>query len=74
MLFDKVIAFDHVRQKIILIVNMSLVDVETGYHKAVMELRQLADLLRNGKRQGKQVESCRVKLLNCSVKNSSALW
>ena len=24
MLFDKVIAFDHVRQKIILIVNMSL--------------------------------------------------
>lgn len=50
MLFDKVIAFDHVRQKIILIVNMSLVDVETGYHKAVMELRQLADLLRNGKK------------------------
>lgn len=50
MLFDKVIAFDHVRQKIILIVNMSLRDVETGYHKAVMELRQLADLLRNGKK------------------------
>ena len=28
MLFDKVIAFDHVRQKIILIVNMRLDDIE----------------------------------------------
>ena len=30
MLFDKVIAFDHLRQKIILIVNMPLADVEVG--------------------------------------------
>ena len=48
MLFDNVIAFDHVRQKIILIVNMRLSDVEAGYNKAVMEIKQLADLLRNG--------------------------
>ena len=48
MLFDKVIAFDHVRQKIVLIVNMPLSDMEVGYNKAVMELKQLADLLRNG--------------------------
>lgn len=48
MLFDKVIAFDHVRQKIILIVNMPLEDAEVGYNKAVMELSQLADLLRHG--------------------------
>ena len=46
MLFDKVIAFDHLRQKIILIVNMPLADVEVGYNKAVMELKQLAELLR----------------------------
>ena len=51
MLFDKVIAFDHVRQKIILIANMSLADVETGYNKAVMELRQMAQLLRTGKKR-----------------------
>ena len=38
MLFDKVIAFDNFRQKIILIVNMSLEDPETGYNKAVLEL------------------------------------
>lgn len=36
MLFDKVIAFDHLRQKIILIVNMPLDDPETGYNKAVI--------------------------------------
>ncbi len=51
MLFDKVIAFDNFRQKIILIVNISLDQPETGYHKAVMELRQLADLLRRGEKR-----------------------
>ena len=51
MLFDKVIAFDHLRQKLILMVNMSLDEPETGYHKAVLELRQLAELLRTGAKQ-----------------------
>ena len=51
MLFDKVIAFDNVRQKIILIVNMPLDEPETGYNKAVMELKQLAELLRNGEKK-----------------------
>ena len=48
MLFDKVIAFDHLGQKIILIVNMPLDDVQVGYNKAVMELEQLKALLKNG--------------------------
>ncbi|MGN1004765.1 MAG: anthranilate synthase component I [Oscillospiraceae bacterium] len=48
MLFDKVIAFDHFRQKIILIANMPLDDPEVGYNKAVLELKQMCDLLRNG--------------------------
>lgn len=48
MLFDKVIAFDNLRQKIVLIVNMSLEDPETGYNKAVLELKQLKTLLRHG--------------------------
>lgn len=51
MLFDKVIAFDHFRQKIILIVNMSLKEPETGYNKAVMELNQLCQLLINGEKK-----------------------
>ena len=41
MLFDKVIAFDNLKQKIILIVNMPLADPEVGYNKAVMELKQM---------------------------------
>ena len=51
MLFDKVIAFDNFRQKIILIVNMSLDEPETGYNKAVLELKQLAELLKNGEKK-----------------------
>ena len=50
MLFDKVIAFDHFRQKIILIVNMRLDDVDTDYSRAVLELKQLRDLLLTGER------------------------
>ena len=50
MLFDKVIAFDHLRQKLILMVNMSLDEPETSYNKAVLELRQLVELLRTGAR------------------------
>ena len=48
MLFDKVIAFDNFRQKIILIANISLEDYETGYNKAKMELDNLVSLLKNG--------------------------
>ena len=54
MLFDKVIAFDNFRQKIILIVNMPLADPEIGYNKAVMELGQLCELLRGGQQKNEQ--------------------
>jgi len=48
MLFDTVIAFDHVRQKLIFITNMSLEDIDEGYKEAAEELEALADLVRNG--------------------------
>ncbi|MBR2528100.1 MAG: anthranilate synthase component I [Blautia sp.] len=50
MLFDKVIAFDNIRQKIILMVNMRLDDPQTNYNKAIWELKQLALLLRTGEK------------------------
>ena len=53
MLFDKVIAFDNFRQKIILIVNMSLEKPQIGYNKAILELQQLKNLLQTGKKQEK---------------------
>jgi len=51
MLFDKVIAFDNIRQKIILIVNISLDDPEANYNKAKWELKQLIALLRTGEKR-----------------------
>ena len=51
MLFDKVIAFDNFRQKMILIVNMPLDDPETGYNRAVLELKRLRELLRTGEKK-----------------------
>lgn len=51
MLFDKVIAFDHLCQKIILIVNMTLDEPETGYNKAIVELKQLKELILHGEKK-----------------------
>ncbi|MCQ2432366.1 MAG: anthranilate synthase component I family protein [Clostridia bacterium] len=51
MLFDKVIAFDNFKQKIVLIANMPLDDPETGYNKAAMEPHQLCELLRHGEKK-----------------------
>ena len=49
MLFDKVIAFDHYKNKIYLIANISTNDLERNYNKAELELKILADLVVNGK-------------------------
>ena len=51
MLFDKVIAFDNSRQKIILIVNIPADEVEEGYNKAEFELQKLAELIRTGEKK-----------------------
>ncbi|MBP3198684.1 MAG: anthranilate synthase component I [Butyrivibrio sp.] len=50
MLFDKVIVFDNMTQKIVLIVNMPLSDVDEGYQAAVKELKKIADLLHEGEK------------------------
>ena len=49
MLFDKVIAFDNIRQKIILITNISADNIEDGYAAAERELEEMAELIRNGR-------------------------
>ena len=48
MLFDKVIAFDNFRQKIILTVNVRLEEGEAGYHRAEMELEDMRRLILSG--------------------------
>lgn len=51
MLFDRVICFDHYRQKIILIVNISLDRLETEYNRAKLELDQMCRLVLNGEKK-----------------------
>jgi len=51
MLFDKVIAFDNFRQKIILIVNMPVEDLEQSYNLAVDELRRIKNLIQHGEKK-----------------------
>jgi anthranilate synthase component 1 len=51
MLFDQVIAFDHYRQKVVLIANINTGDIENEYAKGKSRLERLKDLLRNGPRE-----------------------
>ncbi|MCL2145241.1 MAG: anthranilate synthase component I family protein [Endomicrobia bacterium] len=48
MLFDKTIAFDHLKQKIFIIVNVSVENFETEYSKAIDELKNIENLILNG--------------------------
>lgn len=50
MLFDKVIAFDNFKQKIIIIVNMKTDDLKNNYKKACSQLKEIADLIKNGEK------------------------
>lgn len=51
MLFDQVIAFDHYRQKVLLITGVMTDDLENSYRKAEEKLKEMADLIRNGKQK-----------------------
>ena len=50
MLFDKVIAFDNFKQKIIIIANMKTDDLENNYENACIELKKISALIKNGKK------------------------
>ena len=48
MLFDKVIAFDNVRQKIIVIININTENLDTEYEKAASEIQNIISLIKTG--------------------------
>lgn len=48
MLFDEVICFDNYKQKIILIVNVEVEDLDNSYQKAVTKLDELHELIIKG--------------------------
>lgn len=45
MLFDKIIAFDHLRQKIMMIANMKAKDGLQGYNSALLEIEKMIALI-----------------------------
>lgn len=45
MLFDKIIAYDHLRQKIMVIANMKAKDGVQGYHAALLEIEKMIALI-----------------------------
>ena len=45
MLFDKIIAFDHLRQKIMVIANMKAKDGLQGYNSALLEIEKIIALI-----------------------------
>lgn len=47
MLFDKVIAFDHLEEKIILIVNIQTDDLENNYAKGIADLQEMQNIIEN---------------------------
>lgn len=49
MLFDKVIAFDNIHQKIVLITNISADNIDGEYAKAEKDLNEMEQLIRSGK-------------------------
>lgn len=54
MLFEKVIAYDHLKQKINIIVNMPADNVQENYNKALADIEEIAGLIT---RQGEITES-----------------
>ena len=46
MLFDKVIAYDHLRQKICVVVNARTEEGEQGYNAAVLEIDKIVHMIR----------------------------
>ena len=45
MLFDKVIAYDHLRQKICIVVNTRTAEGEQGYNAAVLEIEKIVHMI-----------------------------
>lgn len=48
MLFDKVIAFDNLHQKIIVIANARTESLEQDYHRCVKEIKDIIELIQRG--------------------------
>jgi anthranilate synthase component 1 len=58
MLIDKVIAFDHLKQKMYVIVNIPVDDIENGYSKGFQDLNDIAGMILSGSNPQDEHCSC----------------
>lgn len=63
MLFDKVIAFDNVKQKIVIIVNMKTDNLESDYNKAILEIKNIINILTMGEKIVEEKAKIKSKIL-----------
>ena len=59
MLFDKVIAFDNLMQKIIVIVNADAENIEGDYERAAADIEAVLELIKNGEKA--EIEPLKLK-------------
>ena len=57
MLFDKVIVFDNVKQKIIIMVTVKTDELEKNYENAVQTIKKIAKLIIRGEMKKKQPDA-----------------
>jgi anthranilate synthase component 1 len=69
MLFDKVIAFDHYKQKIVLIVNINVENIKAEYKSGVEKLDDLKSMIKNGVPQQPQKAKVKSELKSLFTKN-----
>lgn len=67
MLFDKVIAYDHLRQKIVLVANMKTDKMMENYGKTIAELEALAAFIRSERPVVPPRQQSRVPAFICNV-------
>lgn len=66
MLFDKVIVYDHLKQKINIVVNMKTEDIDNAYQKAIEEIYRISSLI-NDSTPLPKVESSDKPRFKCNV-------
>jgi anthranilate synthase component 1 len=69
MLFDKVIAFDHYKQKIVLIANINVENIKAEYKSGVEKLDDLKSMIKNGVPQQPQKAKVKSELKSLFTKN-----
>lgn len=66
MMFDKVIAYDHLKQKISIVVNMKTDRVMENYGKAVADIQNIINMIRNAKAPEIPISNSKVEF-TCNV-------